>query len=205
MKLWLAARLRRRRWPRPREKKKTHDPAVSGEADKRLALKKRPLETTDRVKQIAVKEKESDDVEASGKRARIDPVAEANGDINILPTPQIQPCTNYPPKGSAQRLAEEPSPAGLADAKELEACEARGKRVAELIQKEISMADAAPKERVAGLVDVVDESESLCYIDDDTTRVEKKSRCTSSAALMRFNGCCGEFRRRLGCKGSGPD
>jgi hypothetical protein len=26
---------------------------------------------------------------------------------------------------------------------------------------------------VAGLVDVVDESESLCYIDDDTTRVEK--------------------------------
>jgi hypothetical protein len=30
------------------------------------------------------------------------------------------------------------------------------------------MADAAPKECVAGLVDVVDESESLCYIDDDT-------------------------------------
>jgi hypothetical protein len=35
------------------------------------------------------------------------------------------------------------------------------------------MADAALKERVAGLVDVVDESESLCYIDDDTTRAEK--------------------------------
>jgi hypothetical protein len=35
------------------------------------------------------------------------------------------------------------------------------------------MADAAPKERVAGLVDVVDESESLCYIDDDTIRSEK--------------------------------
>jgi hypothetical protein len=35
------------------------------------------------------------------------------------------------------------------------------------------MADTAPKEGVAGLVDVVDESESLCYIDDDTTRVEK--------------------------------
>jgi hypothetical protein len=55
----------------------------------------------------------------------------------------------------------------------LEAREARDKRVAELIQKEIAMADAAPKERVAGLVDVVDESESLCYIDDDTTQVEK--------------------------------
>jgi hypothetical protein len=35
------------------------------------------------------------------------------------------------------------------------------------------MADAAPKERVAGLVDVVDESESLCYIDDDNVRPEK--------------------------------
>jgi hypothetical protein len=45
--------------------------------------------------------------------------------------------------------------------------------VAELIQKDIAMAEAAPKERVAGLVDVVDESESLCYIDDDATRSEK--------------------------------
>jgi hypothetical protein len=70
-------------------------------------------------------------------------------------------------------LAEEPSQAGLADAEELEAREARGRRVAELIQKEIAMADAAPKERVAGLVDVMDESESLCYIDDDTIRPEK--------------------------------
>jgi hypothetical protein len=177
-----------------REKKKTHDPVVSGEADKRLALKKRSLETTDRVKQIAVKEKEPDDVEASVKRARIDPVAETDEDVDILTTPQIQPCTNYPPKGSAQRLTEEPSPAGLADAEELEAREVRGKHVAELIQKEIAMADAAPKERVAGLVDVVDESESLCYIDDDTTRVEKspdaplqKPQCESMVAVVNLS------------------
>jgi hypothetical protein len=156
-----------------REKKKTHDPAVSGEADKGLALRKRPLDTADRVKQLAVKEKEPDDAEASAKRARIDPVAETNEDVDILTTPQIQPCTKYPPKGSAQRLIEEPSPVGLADAEELEAREARGRHVAELIQKEIAMADAAPKERVAGLVDVVDELESLCYIDDDTTQQKK--------------------------------
>jgi hypothetical protein len=49
-------------------------------------------------------------------------------------------------------LAEEPSQVGLADAEELEAREVRGRRVAELIQKEIAMADAAPKERVAGLL-----------------------------------------------------
>jgi hypothetical protein len=90
-------------------------------------------------------------------------------------TPQIQPCTNYPPKESAQKLAEELPPAGLVDAEELEAREARGKHVAELIQKEIAMADAAPKERVAGLVDVVDESEDLCYIDDDAALVVKSS------------------------------
>jgi hypothetical protein len=177
-----------------REKKKTHDPAVSGEADKRLALKKSPLETTDRVKQIAVKEKEPDDVEASGKRARIDPVAETDEDVDILTTPQIQPCTNYPTKGSAQRLTEEPSPTGLADAEELEARKARGKRFAELIQKEIAMADAAPKERVASLVDVLDESESLCYIDDDTTRVEKspdaplpQPQCESMVAVVNLS------------------
>jgi hypothetical protein len=37
------------------------------------------------------------------------------------------------------------------------------------------MADAAPKESVAGLVDVVDESEDLCYIDDDAALVVKSS------------------------------
>jgi hypothetical protein len=37
------------------------------------------------------------------------------------------------------------------------------------------MAGAAPKERVAGLVDVVDESEDLCYIDDDGTLAVKDS------------------------------
>jgi hypothetical protein len=88
---------------------------------------------------------------------------------------------------------EESSPAGLADAEELEVREARGKRVAELIQKEISMADAAPKERVAGLVDVVDESEDLCYIDDDTTQVAKSSdaplpqpQCNSVVAVVNL-------------------
>jgi hypothetical protein len=178
-----------------REKKKTHDPVVSGEADKGLALSKRPLDTADRVKQLAVKEKEPDDAEASAKRARIDPVAETDEDVDILTTPQIQPCTKYPPKGSAQRLTEEPSPAGLADAEELEAREARGRRVAELIQKEIAMADAAPKERVAGLVDVVDESESLCYIDDNTTRAEKsldvplpQPQCESVVNLSEGSG-----------------
>jgi hypothetical protein len=35
--------------------------------------------------------------------------------------------------------------------------------VAEMIQKQIAMANSAPTERVAGLVDVIDETEELCY------------------------------------------
>jgi hypothetical protein len=38
-----------------------------------------------------------------------------------------------------------------------------------MIQKHIAMAYTAPKERVTGLVDVMDETENLCYIDDDAT------------------------------------
>jgi hypothetical protein len=157
-----------------REKKKIHDSSLADDADKRLALKKRPLEASERGERVTIKEKGPDEDETSGKRARIDPVAETDKDVDIMPTPQIQPCTNYPPKGSTQKLTEEPSSAGQADLQELEAREARGKRVAELIQKEIAMANAAPKERVAGLVDVVDESEDLCYIDDDAA-LEVKS------------------------------
>jgi hypothetical protein len=158
-----------------REKMKIHDPSPAGDADKNLASKKRPLEATERGKRVTIKEKGTDEDETSGKRAQTDPVAETDENVDIMSMPQIQPCTNYPPKGSAQKLTEQPSSAGQADPEELEACEARGKRVAEMIQKEIAMADAAPKELVAGLVDVVDESEDLCYIDDDATLAAKDS------------------------------
>jgi hypothetical protein len=156
-----------------REKKKAQDPAVPGDVDKGLVSRKRPLDTVEKVKQLAIKEKKPEDTEASAKRARVDPVAETDEDVDIMTTPQIQPCTKYPPKGSAQKLADGLPPVGQTDVEELEAREARGRRVAELIQKDIAMAEAAPKERVAGLVDVVVESESLCYIDDDATRSEK--------------------------------
>jgi hypothetical protein len=126
-----------------RENKKIHDPSPAGDADKRLASKKRPLETTERGRRVTIKEKGPDEDEPSGKRARADPVAETNEDVDIMLTPQIQPCTNYPPKGSERKLTEELSSAGQAAPEELEVCEARGKRVAEMIQKEIAMADAA--------------------------------------------------------------
>jgi hypothetical protein len=78
-------------------------------------------------------------------------------------------------KRVSAEIDREPSSAGQADPEELEAREVRGKRVAEMIQKEIAMADTAPKERVASLVDVVDESEDLCYIDEDATLAVKDS------------------------------
>jgi hypothetical protein len=72
-----------------REKKKTHDPALTGDVDKRLALKKRPLEITERAKRITLKEKGSDEDETSRMRARIDLVAETDESVDIMPTPQI--------------------------------------------------------------------------------------------------------------------
>jgi hypothetical protein len=158
-----------------REKKKVHDPSPASDIDKKIASKTRSSEATERGKHVTIKEKGPDDDEPSGKRARVDPVAETDENVDIPSMPQIQPCTNYPPKGSARKSTEEPSSAGLADPEELEAREVRGKRVAEMIQKQISMAGAAPKERVASLVDVVDESEDLCYIDDDATLAVKDS------------------------------
>jgi hypothetical protein len=157
-----------------REKKKIHNPSPAGDADKKVASKKRPSEVTEKGRRVTIKEKEPDEDEPSRKRARADPVAETDDDVDIMSMPQVQPCTNYPPKGAVRKLTEEPSSAGQADP-ELEAREAKGKRVVEMIQKEIAMANSAPKERVAGLVDVVDESEDLCYIDDDAAQVVKDS------------------------------
>jgi hypothetical protein len=41
------------------------------------------------------------------------------------------------------------------------------------------MASTAPKERVAGLVDVVDETEELCYIDDDVPSAAKNQEIST--------------------------
>jgi hypothetical protein len=49
-----------------------------------------------------------------------------------------------------------------------------------MIQKQIAMASSAPKERVAGLVDVIDETEELCYIDDDDAPLATKNEEVSA-------------------------
>jgi hypothetical protein len=72
-----------------REKKKIHDPALVSDADKRPALKKRPLETAERAKRVTIKEKGPDEDETSGKRAQTDPVAGTDEDVNIMPMPQV--------------------------------------------------------------------------------------------------------------------
>jgi hypothetical protein len=187
-----------------REKKKVHDPSPAADTDKKMASKKRPSEATKRGKRVTIKEKGPDDDEPSGKRARADPVAETDEDVDILSTPQIQPCTNYPPKGSAQKVTEEPSTTGLADPEELEAREVRGKRVAEMIQKQIAMAGVAPKEHVASLVDVVDESEDLCYIDDEATLAVKDSEVPPLQARSNPEGAAMNPGESSGLKAQDP-
>jgi hypothetical protein len=187
-----------------REKKKVHDPSPAADTDKKMASKKRPSEATDRGKCVTIKEKGPDDDEPFGKRARADPVAETGENVDILSMPQIQPCTNYPPKGSARKVMEEPSTAGLADPEELEAREVRGKHVAEMSRKQIAMASAARKERVAGLVDVVDESEDLCYIDDDGTLAVKDSEVPPLQPQRNPEGAAINPSKSLGLKAQDP-
>jgi hypothetical protein len=125
-------------------------------------------------------------------------------DVDILSTPQIQPCTSYPPKGTAWKMTEEPSTAGVADPEELEARKVRGKRVAEMIQKHIAMAGEAPKERLAGLVDVVDESEDLCYIDDDATLVIRDSEVPTLQPQSNLEDTVMNPSESLGLKAQNP-
>jgi hypothetical protein len=132
-----------------REKKKVHDSSPAADLKKRVISKKSLVDASEKGRRITIKENGPDDDEPSRKKARANPVAETDEDVDILSTPQIQPCTSYPPRGSAQKMAEEPPTTALADPEELEARDARGKRVAEMIQKEqIAMASTAPKECV---------------------------------------------------------
>jgi hypothetical protein len=45
------------------------------------------------------------------------------------------------------------------------------------------MANSAPKERVASLVDVIDEMEELCYIDDDAPSETKEKEGSALKTL----------------------
>jgi hypothetical protein len=168
-----------------REKKKIHDPSPAIDLEKKVVSRKRVVGVLEEEKRVVAKEKGSDDEEPAGKRARTDPVAETDEDVDILLTPQIQPSTFYPPKGKVLKTIEELPTATLVDPEELEARDARGKRVVEMIQKQIAMASSAPKERVGGLMGIIDKTEELCYIDDDTP-LETKDQ--ESSALKPHDG-----------------
>jgi hypothetical protein len=73
-----------------------------------------------------------------------------------------------------------------------------------MIQKQIAMAGAAPKERVAGLIDVVDESEDLCYIDDDTTLVVKDSEVPPLQPQSNPEGAAMNLGESSGLKAQDP-
>jgi hypothetical protein len=54
-----------------------------------------------------------------------------------------------------------------------------------MIQKQITMASSTLKERIAGLVDVIDEMKELCYIDDEAPLATKDREDT---ALKHLDG-----------------
>jgi hypothetical protein len=66
------------------------------------------------------------------------------------------------------------------------------------------MAGATPKERVAGLIDIVDESEDLCYIDDDTTLVVKDSEVPPLQPQSNPEGAAMNLGESSGLKAQDP-
>jgi hypothetical protein len=110
---------------------------------------------------------------------------ETDEDVEILSTPQIEPSTRYPLRAKESAVTKELPAITSLDPEELAKQEARGKRLAEMIQKQIMMAGPAPAHRVAGLVDVIDETEELCYIDNDAA-VERPT-IRLPAAVLRKN------------------
>jgi hypothetical protein len=149
-----------------REKKKIHDLSPVTDLEKKVISKKRVASVSEEEKHVVAEGKCHDNEEPVGKKGVKRPDRRDSEDVDILSTPQIEPSTYYSPKGKVLNTVEELPAATSADPEELESRDARGKCVAEMIQKKIMMASSAPKECVAGLVDVIDETEELCYIDD---------------------------------------
>jgi hypothetical protein len=175
-----------------REKKRIHHPSPVTDLKKKVISKKRIAGVSKEEKRVVAKEKDPDDEEPAGKRAQIDPVAETDEDVDILSPLRIEPSTYYPPKGKALKTVEELPAATSVNPEELEARDARGKCMAEMIQKQIAMASSAPKERVAGLVDVIDETEELCYIDDDaSTEIKEQESSTLKTLEVRKESAMG--------------
>jgi hypothetical protein len=166
-----------------REKKKIHDPSPAIDLEKKVVSKKRVVGVPGEEEHVAAKDKGPDDEEPTGKRARIDPVAETDEDVNIMSTPRIEPSTYYPPKGKMLKTAAELPTTSSVDPEEMEARDTRGKRVAKMIQKQIATVSSALRERVAGLVDVIDETEELTYIDDDAPLGVKEQESSRLEAL----------------------
>jgi hypothetical protein len=127
-----------------REKKKIHDPSLVTDLEKKTISKKRVARVFEEEKHVVAEEKCPDDEEPTGKRARIDPIAELDEDVDILSPPRIELSTRYHPKGKSLKADEELLATSSVDPKELETRETRGKRVAEMIQKKITMASSAP-------------------------------------------------------------
>jgi hypothetical protein len=103
-----------------REKKKIHDSSPVTELEKKTILEKRVSSTSEQEKHVVTEEARPEDVEPTGKRARTDPIAEMDEEIDIFSTPQIDPSTRYPPKGKELEVTKELPVISSTDPEELE-------------------------------------------------------------------------------------
>jgi hypothetical protein len=162
-----------------REKKKMHDASPAAELEKKMVSKRKISSASEQKKDIVVEEQQPEGVKLPRKKARLDPFAKTDDDMDILATPQLELSSCYPPKAKELEGQKELPTTAPLDLEEVAEREARSKPAVEILEKQILM------EAFAGLMDVVDETEELCYIDDDTSM--ETSRMNPSTSVLDEN------------------
>lgn len=180
-----------------KEKKKAHDVALAINLEKKTFSKRKAPSTSEKDKGVVIKEEQPEATKPREKKPRMDLTAEKDENTDVLATLQIQLLGNYPPKAKEpQEPKDQPVivPIDLAEAVEIEdrteraqvyfsaTCppgermkqtpevEAAGKRYWEHQEGigEFLIRNPTPENPVTGLMDVIDDTEELYYIDNGT-------------------------------------
>jgi hypothetical protein len=81
-----------------REKKKTHEAPLTVTIKRKTTSKRKNPSTSEKDKGVVIEEQQPEAMKPQGKKSGTDSTAEADGNVDVLATPQIQPSTFYPPQ-----------------------------------------------------------------------------------------------------------
>jgi hypothetical protein len=205
-----------------KETKKTHDVPPTVNLVKKTTSKRKAPRTSEKDKGIVVEEQPPEAVKPQGKKSQTNPTAEMDESLDVLAMPQIQPSTFYPPKAKGiEEPKDQPAivPTDPTEEAEIDArseraqiyfsstclpveCmkqtpeeEATSKRYWDHYKRtgEFPVTGPVLEKCVAGLTDVIDETEKLCYLDDCTPmEISERNSSASMPDEAKVNLMSGE-------------